>query len=349
LIKMDLEENAVYLYALGLLKGVGLQTLLRIIRSYPSSEALTRASLEELHHSLDRKLAEYLHQNLENQWPDAVNTAREAIQRHIDKGVTPIPVTSEKYPPLLKLIPDAPAILYAKGDISVLQQSLSVAVVGTREPTQQGMKVAHRIARECASRGYVIISGLAKGIDTAGHTGALDAGGKTIAVFGTALDKIYPAENKELAERISKEAGVVVSELPFGQRGFKTAFVQRDRIQSGLSLCVIPVQTGCNGGTMHTVKFARAQKRLVVCPRPVEAEKTAVQYEGIWFLIREGKVRSFSADNEQHYTTLEETLRKVQAHLLPPSKEIREEREKAVAVDPKPRSRNLWDAEVESS
>src|SRR5438445_13696751 len=115
---MDLEENAVYLYALGLLKGVGSQTLLRITRSYPSSEALTRASLEELHHSLDHKLADYLHQNLENQWPDAVNTAREAIHRHIDKGVIPIPITSENYPTLLKLISDARAILHAKGDMS---------------------------------------------------------------------------------------------------------------------------------------------------------------------------------------------------------------------------------------
>jgi DNA processing protein len=349
LIKTDLWENAVYLYALSLLKGVGPQTLLRITRSYPSAEALTQASLEELHQSFDRKLAEYLHQTLENHWPSAVNTAREVIQKHVDKGVIPLPITSEKYPPLLKPISDAPVILYAKGDISILQQTDAVAVVGTREPTEQGVKIAHRIARECASRGYVIVSGLAKGIDTAGHKGALDAGGKTIAVFGTALDKIYPAENKELAEKISKEAGVLVSELPFGQQGFKTAFVQRDRIQSGLSLCVIPVQTGCEGGTMHTVKFARAQNRLVVCPRPAEAEKKAVQYEGIWWLIREGKVPSFNADNEQHYAALIEKLRKVQARLLPAPEEIRGESENAMAVDPKPPARSLWDVEVENS
>ncbi len=173
----------------------------------------------------------------------------------------------------------------------------SVAVVGTREPTERGLEVASRVARYFAEHGYTIIGGLAKGIDTAAHAAALEAGGRTIAVLGTPLDKVYPAENKGLAQRIVSQSGALVSELAFGQRSYKGGFVRRDRIQSGLSLGVIAVQTRADGGTMHTVAFAGRQKRLVLCPQPLASEADAPQYEGIWQILRSGTGHGFQADD----------------------------------------------------
>jgi DNA processing protein len=129
-------------------------------------------------------------------------------------------------------------MLYAKGESDLLKHPRTIAIVGTRNPTQEGVHVAYRLTQQWVRYGYVIVSGLARGIDTAAHKGALEAAGKTIAVLGTPLDTIYPAENKGLAEQIVKEGGLLLSELIAGQSGFRSAFVRRDHIQSGLSLRV---------------------------------------------------------------------------------------------------------------
>jgi len=123
----------------------------------------------------------------------------------------------------------------------------------------------------------------------------LDARAITITVFNTPLDKIYPAENKDLAHQILDKGGAWLSELPLKKKGHRSSFVQRDRIQSGLCVAVIPVQTGVEGGTMHTVSFAERQERLLFCPRPLDAESNAKQYEGINQLIVTGRAKAFQA------------------------------------------------------
>jgi len=207
----------------------------------------------------------------------------------------PLPITDDAYPPFLRLIDDPPPVLYVRGDLGVVANPNMVGVVGTREPTQRGMGVARKVAARFASDGFVVVSGLASGIDTAGHEGALEAGA-TIAILGTALDKIYPAENRGLAERI-EQGGALLTEYPLGDEGRASNFVARDRIQAGMSLALIAVQTGLVGGTQHTIRFATESRRLLLCPRPLEGEADAPSYEGIWELIRSGRAREFVGDD----------------------------------------------------
>jgi predicted Rossmann fold nucleotide-binding protein DprA/Smf involved in DNA uptake len=156
--------------------------------------------------------------------------------------------------------------------------------------------VAGKIARYFAASGFVVISGLARGIDSAAQTAACESG-LTVAVLANSLDKVYPAENRQLAERIIDAKGALVSELALGEPTFKNAFVRRDRIQSGMSLAVIPIQTDVEGGTMHTVRFAEDQKRLLFCPIPMQEEGEKKQYAGIWQLIRSHRAKSFQSQD----------------------------------------------------
>jgi DNA processing protein len=314
-METSVTEDIVYLATLNRLKGIGPQSVLRIIEIFPTANTLHQASSLEWEEKLGQKLAHTLSQSIDH-WVDTWSTVQESLQRYIEKKVIPIPITSEAYPPLLRLIIDPPIILYAKGNIELLKHPQTIAIIGTREPTQQGVQVAHYLARQWVHYNYVIVSGLAKGIDTAAHEGTLDAKGKTIAVLGTPLDKIYPAENKGLAEQILDAGGLLLSEMLLGQSSFKTAFVRRDRIQSGLSLCVFPVQTRLDGGTMHTIHFAKEQKRYVFCPRPAVAEEQAKQYEGIWFLIREKHVPCFTIDRDRNYEIFQQTFQTLLGHLL---------------------------------
>jgi len=294
---MELEKDVLYLYALSLLKGFGAQTVLRIAKVLPTLSNMTQFSCDDLQELLGPSLGKELFQNIHQksqEWKQTLERAEKDLAQHVEQDIFPLAITSGLYPPLLKLIPDPPPILYTKGNIALLYATNAVAIVGTREPTPGGLFVAHHLASQLAQHDYTIVSGLAKGIDKAAHEGALEAKGKTIAVFGTSLDTVYPAQHRSLAACILAESGVLVSELALGQRGFRTAFVRRDRIQSGLSLAILPIQTRNDGGTMHTVHFARAQNRLVVCPKPLPTEAHALQYEGIRTLISEGKEKTLS-------------------------------------------------------
>lgn len=339
-------EDMIYLAALSRLKGIGARSIIRIIEVLPTQQALRQVSLKETEEKLGRALARAVNQGLE-QWPSIWNDVQEKLERYASKHVVPIPLMSDAYPPLLRTIPDPPVMLYAKGNLALLQLPCAVAIVGTRQPTRQGTRVARYLAQQWVRHNYVVISGLAKGIDTAAHEGALDAQGKTIAVLGTSLDKIYPAENKGLAERIVSEGGLLLSEMLLGQPGFKMAFVQRDRIQSGLSLGVFPVQTRRGGGTMHTVNFAKEHQRYIICPRPVAAEEGAAQYEGIWFLIQEKKIPSFSIDQERAYEMIQDRFQALLPRLLEIRKPVEGNKEQFQAPDPwiKNGPLSLWDIE----
>ena len=133
-------------------------------------------------------------------------------------------------------------------------------------------------------------------VSTQLHNVLLLKSGRTVAVFANPLNTIYPAENRHLAERIKERNGALVSELALGEKTFRNAFVRRDRIQSGMSVAVIPIQTDIEGGTMHTVRFAEDQKRLLFCPVPLQEESEEKQYAGIWNLIRSKRATPFNED-----------------------------------------------------
>jgi DNA processing protein len=303
-------DDATYLLALGQLPRVGVRTVAGIARAFPDLAAVGDASEADLIAKVGKRAAAPLRDGLASGWSQAWARAEDMIARHVAAGITLLPITDDAYPPLLRLIDDPPPVLYVRGDLTVVANPNAVAVVGTREPTPRGMGVARKIALRFASAGYVVVSGLAKGIDTAGHEGALEAGA-TVAALGTPLDKVYPAENRELALRI-EEHGALITEYPLGDAGRATNFVGRDRIQAGMSLAVIPVQTGLSGGTQHTIRFATEARRLLLCPRPLQDEADAPSYEGIRELISTQRAREFTIED---YDAIFESLRGMADHL----------------------------------
>jgi DNA processing protein len=167
----------------------------------------------------------------------------------------------ERYPENLKRIYDPPAFVFVKGTL-VKQDKYAIAIVGTRLPSNYGKLVAEKIAKELAQKGLVIVSGLARGIDTISHWAAIQSGGRTIAVMGSGLDHIYPGENKKLAEKII-EQGALISEFPMGTGPDAVNFPRRNRIISGLALGTVVVEAGLKSGALLTANYALEQNREI--------------------------------------------------------------------------------------
>lgn len=176
----------------------------------------------------------------------------------------------EKYPPLLRSIADFPPILYGRGSIQAVSHIPAVAVVGTREASELGRVWAHKIAKLLAENQVSTVSGLALGIDTAAHHGALEGHGITVAVMAHGLDTIAPASNRDLAASILESGGVLISEHPPGVPPRPPEFVRRNRIQSGMSVASIVVESGEIGGAIHQAKFTYDQGRLLYAALPPE-------------------------------------------------------------------------------
>ncbi len=192
---------------------------------------------------------------------------------------------SSQYPELLSVISSAPKVLYYKGDISTAKNCF--AVVGARKCSDYGKKLAYSISYNLAKAGLTIVSGLAHGIDSSAHKGALDAKGKTIAILGTGLDPkvIYPQENLKLAEEILKRGGCLISEYPESQRGAKFTFPKRNRLISGISFGVLVVEAKEKSGALITAEWARKQGRKVFAvPGPIDS----LSSKGPHLLIKQG-------------------------------------------------------------
>ncbi|MGC8719336.1 MAG: DNA-processing protein DprA [Thermodesulforhabdaceae bacterium] len=198
-------------------------------------------------------------------------------------GVKFITWEDEEYPALLRHIPDPPLFLFAKGSYRP-EHAAAVAIVGTRKASARGLMIAERLATDLARHGITVVSGLAIGIDSAAHRGALKAGGDTIAVMGSGLDVPYPRVNRDLIEQIAG-SGVVFSEYPLGTPPEKWRFPLRNRIVSGLSAGVVVVEAGLKSGALITARLALEQGREVFAvPGPVGDERAA----GANKLIKEG-------------------------------------------------------------
>ncbi len=177
--------------------------------------------------------------------------------------VNVVTIKEDTYPVLLKNIYDPPPVIYYRGDfVEIMRRKKGIAIVGSRKATYYGRKVAREISLELASRGYIIISGLARGIDTNAHLGALEVGKETIAVLGCGIDRIYPAENRSLAYRIIKD-GAIISEFPIYTKPEKSNFPRRNRIISGLTLGTLVVEAANKSGALITTDFALDQGREV--------------------------------------------------------------------------------------
>ena len=172
-----------------------------------------------------------------------------------------VPITDPAYPPMLREIGGPPQLLFAKGDISILH-NLQLAIVGSRNPTNNGYETAYSFSKYLAIQGLTITSGLALGIDAASHLGCLDANGKTIAVTGNGLDRVYPRKHHQLAHRIA-EQGLLISEYLPGTKPLARHFPQRNRIIAGLSLGTLVVEAGTQSGSLITARRALEQNREV--------------------------------------------------------------------------------------
>ncbi|MBI2446989.1 MAG: DNA-protecting protein DprA [Candidatus Omnitrophica bacterium] len=208
------------------------------------------------------------------------------------KKVKIITVYDKDYPQNLKSVFDPPILIYVQGDLDK-RDILSIAIVGSRRPSFYGRATAERLGKELSSLGITIVSGMARGIDTAGHKGATRNGGRTIAVLGSGLGVIYPPENKELFEEIASK-GAVVSEFPMGTIPDRKNFPKRNRIISGLSLGVIVVEAARHSGSLITADLALEQGREVFA---VPGNAGAINSQGTNHLIKEGaKLVENSAD-----------------------------------------------------
>lgn len=291
------ELHAVYVYALAHLSRLGERSALKVKRLFPTYDSWVGTTLADRRRMIDEVVGQRFPSTVPTNWDELMEQARREIHRHESDGIFVLTIDDSAYPVLLRAIPDPPLVLFVKGSIKSLTQYTNVAIVGTRDSTSKGEEVATRIARLFGTHQFGIVSGLAKGIDTAAHKGALESNAPTIAVFATPLNKVYPAENKPLAEAILKMNGSWISEIPLSKKPHRSSFVQRDRIQSGISVAVIPVQTDIQGGTMHTVEYAEQQNRLLLCPRPLNGEQHLKQYAGIAALIESKRATPFQSDD----------------------------------------------------
>lgn len=212
-------------------------------------------------------------------------------------GIRIISYLDQNFPNKLRKIADPPAVIYALGNIDCLDER-AIAVIGTREPIEYGGKIAKRLGYVLGRDGYTVVSGLAYGCDKFGHIGCLEAKGKTVAVMAGGLDKIYPAKHKELAQEIVEKGGCLISEYPVNTRIFQNYFVERDRLQSGLSEGIIIVETDVKGGTWHTIQYAREYGRQIGCykhPPKYESEKKT---KGNQKLLQEEGTFGIETDND---------------------------------------------------
>jgi len=188
--------------------------------------------------------------------------AENQIKKTLEAGGTILTPADEAYPERLRQIYDPPAVLWIRGNPELLARP-GIAVVGTRQPSPYGAGMAELLSRDLAHRRLVILSGMARGVDTAAHKGAIDAGGKTVAVWGTGIDVIYPKENKKLAEGIIATGGAIVSEYPLGTFPAPQNFPIRNRILSGMSIGVLVIEAAEYSGTRITARCAMEQNRDV--------------------------------------------------------------------------------------
>jgi len=254
---MQREELRGWLKLLGA-RGVGYAGARRLIDAFGSIQAVCSAPAAAL-----KPYLENLPDAVRSLGADADETAVAEIEQWlaVSEQNHLIPFTDPRYPRLLKEIPDPPVLFYAKGNTGLLEQPL-MAMVGSRNPTADGIHNARAFSAYLCSAGLGIVSGMATGIDAQAHQGALDADGDTVAVIGTGIDRIYPARHKQLAHDIA-ERGLIISEFPLGTPPARSNFPRRNRLISGLSLGVLVVEAAAKSGSLITARMAGEQGREV--------------------------------------------------------------------------------------
>ena len=243
--------------ALTLTPGLGPTRSRRLVEHFGAVERIFQVSLTELEASgLRAESAQSIFNG------KSLELAHIELARVAQAGVQLLTMGHPLYPPQLKQIYDPPIVIYVIGPLEVLSQP-GIAIVGTRHPTPYGLGMAERLACDLAGQGLVIFSGLARGVDSAAHRGAIHAKGKTVALLGTGVDEIYPRENKRLVDQFLSLGGAIASEFPIGTFPAPQNFPIRNRIISGLSVGVLVIEAAEYSGTRITARCALEQSREV--------------------------------------------------------------------------------------
>ena len=253
-----LSDETKSLIHLNLMQGVGSKTIQLLVEAFGSAEAALQATSETQQSKLwefgSAAPAGLIHKLL--YYP--LQRELELIERH---GCGIITLYDETYPPLLKEINNPPILLYVKGELHAADNK-SIALVGSRQSTAEGRRLSHKLSYALAKHGITVVSGLARGIDESAHRGALEAGGRTLAVIGRGLGDVYPQENRKLAAQIVK-SGALLSEFPMAMEVRRQNFPQRNRIISGLTRGTVIGEAPNGSGALITARHAREQERDV--------------------------------------------------------------------------------------
>ena len=262
---------------LTLISGIGGETQRKLLKAFGLPQAIFSASFSMLRGVVGDKAAQLL---LANDNTVAINTALQWAEGEDQRILT---LADAEYPQSLLEIPDPPSLLYVRGRCELLNQA-SLAIVGSRNPTPQGIQNAENFAEALAAEGLVIVSGLALGVDAAAHRGALRAQGGSIAFIGTGIDRIYPARNLELAHQLARQ-GCVVSEFPLGTPAMAANFPRRNRLISGIARGVLVVEATPQSGSLITARLAGEQGREVFA---IPGSIHSPQSRGCHQLIKQG-------------------------------------------------------------
>ena len=249
------------------LKGVGNRTLVKFIDYYHTNNLKTIRELDftkvqKLNSSIAQAAADLF---TSSEYDVLSLDCEKLLSKWSDAGIYVLTYGSSDYPVQLNSLSDPPALLFCKGNCDLIKNPKSIAVVGTRNNTRLGEKIAYKTVEHFSKEGFCIVSGLALGIDSIAHHAALDNRGRTVAVL-VDLISIAPSNHRDLAEQILRQGGLLVSENPPGTKVIPALFAKRDRIQAGLALAVFAIETSIDGGTMHAVRGANSMHRKVFVP-----------------------------------------------------------------------------------
>jgi len=284
------------------IKGIGNKAQLDLIKCYKENHVNSLKDLLklDLHQTATIKRAvKLLNEFFTN---DLYEVTKEECENDLaewrSSGITVLAFGNSEYPTQLESLDDPPTLLFCKGNLNLLSSPKSITVVGTRENTKLGETITRKTVEYYSNLGFCIVSGLALGIDAIAHRAALENNATTIAVL-VDLDKISPPGNRNLAEQILKQNGLLLSENPPGTKGVPGLFVKRDRIQAGLGMAVFAIETSINGGTMHAVKTAISIKRDVYVPDAAAARYPDLGIKaisGTQSLVSEGQAKPYTRD-----------------------------------------------------
>ncbi|MGM9533347.1 DNA-processing protein DprA [Intestinibacter sp.] len=217
----------------------------------------------------------------------SIETSVKVLLESEKLGIKATNIFDKDFPSKLKDINDRSILIFYRGNLNCLYEKNSIAIIGTRTPTEKGEQIGEALGYYYAKEGFVIVSGLANGCDTAGHRGCLKANGKTVATLPCGLDKCYPNDNNDLADEIVENGGCLISEYKIGTNPSSKNFIERDRLQAALSLGVLVVECAIECGTMHTVRFAEAYNKKVAISLHKDVEKDIETVKGNLYLLEQ--------------------------------------------------------------